>query len=97
MIRNHYQEELAERSLFVEVMGDGELWKFRWYVDPIVNGLSRYYNFVGHVSEDGEAFLVRTYVPWAEEEQVAEQQALEFLKERYERIGLDATDQESGN
>lgn len=96
MIRNQYQLDLAERSLVIEPGEDGESWSFRWYVDPISNGLSKWYQFQAYVHEDGIQML-GMLMPRDEEEMLAQEQAVQFIRERYERLGLDETDYESGN
>jgi len=95
-IRNEYQLGLAEQSLVIDAAENGEVWSFRWYVDPISNGLAKWYQFQVYVHEDGIQMLGIS-PPRDEEEFFAQEQAARFVRERYERIGLDEPDQESGN
>ena len=91
MIRNPYQEELAERSLVVHEAENGEGWEFHWYVDPITNGLSKWHRFFAHVSLDGDVDMLGMWIALNEEERFAQEQAIQFVKDRYERYGLDET------
>jgi hypothetical protein len=81
---NHYQELLAERSMIVEPSGDGEDWSFRWYTDPISNGMSKWQQCIVHVSEGFIAFHGMP-LPRDEAEMVAMDQAMQFVKERLSR------------
>ena len=95
-MRNPYQETLAERSMVTEPAGDGEYWEFRWYIDPISNGLSKWIRLTAHVSEESVR-MIGMPVARDEEEMLAQEQAYQFVKERYERIGLDEYNQEGGD
>lgn len=91
-MRNPYQETLAERSMVTEPAGPGEYWEFRWYIDPISNGLSKWICITAHVSEESVR-MIGMPVARDEEEMLAQEQAYQFVKERYERIGLDEYNQ----
>ena len=88
MIHNHYQRSLAERSMVIEPSGDGEDWSFRWYVDPISNGLSKWQQYIVHVSEGFIAYHGMV-MPRNEEERIAMEQAMEFVKERLSTVGFE--------
>jgi len=96
MIYNQYQESLAERSMVVEPNGDGEIWSFRWYADPIAKGLADWKQYTAHVSDGYITFHGMT-MPRNEAEMVEMDRAMQFVKARYERVGLDEQNQESGN
>ncbi len=97
MIRNQYQEILAERSLSIEQAEEGEYWTFHWYIDPISNGLSKWHRFFAHVYPDGKVDMIGMWVALDEEQSIAQEQAIQFAKDRYERLGLDEENTESGN
>ncbi len=97
MIHNQYQEILAERSLVVHAAENGEGWEFHWYIDPITNGLSKLRRFFAHVSSEGEVNMLGMWLATNDEDSVAQQQALQFVKDRYKRLGLNEEDTESGN
>jgi uncharacterized protein (DUF1697 family) len=94
MIRNAYQEILAERSMVIEPAGPGEYWRFRWYIDPISNGLAKWIQLTAHVSEEENVRMIGTPVALDMEESAAQEQAFQFIKERYERYGLTEEDEE---
>ena len=96
MIYNRYQEELAERSLVIEPDGDGETWNFRWYADPITKGLSKWTHYSVRIS-DGFIAFHGLAMPRDEEEMIEMDRAMQFVKARYERVGLSEEDQESRN
>ncbi len=96
MIYNQYQEILAERSMVIEPNGSGENWSFRWYTDPISNGLSKWTQYNVRVSE-GYIECYAMQMPRDEEEMVEMDQAMQFVKARYGRVGLNAEDTESGD
>ena len=85
---NPYQERLAERSMVIELSGNGENWSFRWYVDPISNGLAKWHQYHVYVSKGYIAFHGLP-MPRDEEEELAMNQAMAFVKKRYERFGSD--------
>ena len=87
VMRNVYQETLAERSLVISPAYEGELWTFRWYVDPISNGLSKGFNIQAYVYPNG-AVMVVGLSKFKDEEVIAQQQAESFIKENYERLGF---------
>lgn len=91
---NPYQEKLAERSLVVETDSSGETWSFRWYIDPISNGLAKWHQYHVHVSKGYIAFYGLA-MPRDDEEELAMNQAMEFVKKRYEGFGLDEEDTEN--
>lgn len=97
MIHNQYQEILAERSMDIEPAGPGEYWRFRWYIDPISNGLANWIQLTAHVSEDSGVRMLGMPVALSEEEMLAQEQAVQFAKDRYERLGLDEEDTEGGD
>ena len=97
MIHNQYQENLAERSMFRESAGDGEYWDFRWYIDPISNGLSKWIHLRVHVSDESGVRMLGMPIARDDEELLAQEQAVQFVKDRYERLGLDEENTESGN
>lgn len=97
MIRNPHQENLAERSLEVNPAEEGEYWKFYWFMDPIVSGLAESYRFYAHVSPEGQVSMIGMWVATNERESLAQEQAIQFVKDRFERYGLDAEDTEGGN
>lgn len=94
MIHNQYQEDLAERTMVIEPDGDGELWHFRWYIDPISNGLSKWHQYHVFVS-DGYIAFHGLAMPRDEEEMLAMDQAMEFVKERFRKVGLSEENTES--
>ncbi len=96
MIHNQYQETLAERSMIIEPDGEGENWSFRWYTDPISNGLAKWAQYSVHVSEGYIAFHGMV-MPRDEEEVVAMDEAIEFVKDRFRRVGLNEEDTEGGS
>ncbi len=96
MIYNQYQEILAERSMVIEPDGDGENWSFRWYADPISNGLSKWTQYNVRVSE-GYIEFYGMQMPRDEEEMVEMDRATQFVKARYGRVGLSEEDTESGD
>jgi hypothetical protein len=90
MIRNHYQETLAERSLVVHETGDGgEGWEFYWYEDPITNGLAKGHRFFAHVSSDGFVSMIGMWVALNEGQRLAQEQAMQFAKKRFTEVGLE--------
>ncbi len=89
MIRNPYQETLAERSLLIEPAEEGEYWIFHWYVDPILNGLAKWHRFFAHVSPDGFVDMVGMWIATSEEEKIVQEQAIQFAKDRFKRVGLE--------
>ncbi len=100
MIHNSYQEVLAERSMHTEPVGlggPGEYWEFKWYIDPLSNGLGKWIQLTAHVCEDLGVRMIGMPVALDEEEMLAQEQAVRFVKDRYERYGLDEYNQESGN
>jgi hypothetical protein len=82
--------------MHIEPAGDGEYWEFRWYIDPISNGLGNWIRLIAHVSEDGVR-MIGMPVARSEEESVAQQEAVAYIKDRYERLGLDEENTEGGN
>lgn len=97
MIYNQYQEVLAERSLVVHDASNGEGWEFYWYIDPITNGLSNSHRFFAHISFEGEVNMLGMWIALNDEEKIAQQQAIQFVKQRYERYGLNEEDTEGGD
>lgn len=90
-MRNPYQERLAEHSLVSTPAGNGEYWDFTWFIDPITNGLANWLKFTAHVSEDGVS-MVGLRVALDEKEIGEQENAIQFIKERYERFGLNEED-----
>lgn len=89
MIRNPYQETLAERSLSIEPAEEGEYWTFHWYVDPILNGMSKGHRFLAHVSPDGKVDMIGMWIALDEEQSLVQEQAIQFAKDRFQRVGLE--------
>ena len=73
---------------------DGEDWEFRWYIDPIANGMSKWIQVRAHVFSDGNVYCLDPS-PLEEEEAAAQENALRFVRERYEEFGLHEEDSES--
>ncbi len=94
MICNPYQEQLAERSLEVGPAEEGQYWTFYWYVNPISNGLSKGHRFFAHVYPEGRVDMIGMWIALNDEEKIAQQQAIQFAKQRYERYGLNEEDLE---
>ena len=88
-LRNPYQVQLAETSIRVSPSSEGEYWEFRWYIDPLSRGLSRWFDFNAHVSWDGEIQMIGMSVPFDEDEDLAQEQAVRFVQERYNEFGID--------
>ena len=84
MIQNPYQEALAERSLTIEAAGDGEYWEFRWYIDPLTNGLAKWLPITAYVSE-GDIRVLGGPVPRDMEELNEREKAVQFIKNRFEK------------
>ncbi len=97
MIHNQYQEILAERSLVIHAAEDGEGWEFYWYIDPITNGLSKLRRFFAHVSFEGQVDMLGMWTATSDEDRIAQQQAIQFVKDRYKRFGLNEEDTEGGD
>ncbi len=90
---NPYQDMLAERSLVTTPTDEGENWNFRWYLDPITNGMSKWYHFNVSVLAGTKLIAVHGWLSARDEDELlAQEQALEFIKKRYERFGLDEED-----
>ncbi len=89
MIRNPYQEALAERSLVIEHAEEGEYWTFHWYVDPILNGMAKWHRFVAHINPDGKVEMIGLWFALDEEQILAQEQALQFAQDRFQRVGLE--------
>jgi len=94
MIHNQHQENLAERSLEIHQSTDGEYWQFYWFMDPLSRGLSESYRFYAHVSPDGQVSMIGMWMATNERESLAQEQAIQFAKDRYERVGLSEEDTE---
>jgi hypothetical protein len=75
--------------MVIEPEEDGENWSFRWYADPISNGLSKWVQCNARVSE-GYIELYGMTMPRDEEEVVEMGRALQFVKARFRTIGLEA-------
>jgi hypothetical protein len=91
IVRNIYQEKLAERSLVVEAAADGEYWTFHWYMNPLSNGLSRWHRISAHIYSNGDIALHGMWMPKDEEEIFEFEQAMKFIKNRYKEVGFDET------
>lgn len=102
MTHNQYQKVLAERVMEIESVGfggPGEYWRFRWYIDPISNGLAKWIQLTAHVSEESGVRMLGMPVALSEEESLAQEQAVQFAKDRFKRVGLEKEeiDETSGN
>ncbi len=91
MMITPYQRTLAEVSLNVSPAsdGNGEVWYFYWYMDPLTRGLSESYRFSVHISFDGTISMLGMWIALNEREETAQRQAIQFVKERYQRYGLE--------
>jgi len=97
MIHNQHQENLAERSLVIESFGEGEAWTFYWYMDPIVKGLTESYRFHATVTPDGQVSMHGMWIALSERERLAQDQAIQFVKDRFGRVGLNEENTEGGS
>jgi hypothetical protein len=88
VILTPYQKTLAERSLVTEPSEYGEYWEFRWYIDPLCNGLSKWVTITAHVSDEYGIRIIGGPLTIDEEELSAQEQAAQFVEERYRRYGL---------
>lgn len=91
-MHNQYQETLAERSMVIEPAGEGEYWTFHWYVDPISNGSAKWHRFFAHVHPNGFVDMIGMWIARSEEEKIAQEQAIQFAKDRFKRVGLEKED-----